>query len=216
MFTGLIERVGKVAAQEKRSGGGMRLRIMHAPWDSGLETGESVAVNGACLTVTAKLSDNIFECDCLDETLRCTAISTCTAGVKVNLERALQLGGRLGGHMVSGHVDGTGHVEGIRMDGPDYVVALCCADELLSAMVTKGSVAVNGISLTISNLLSDRFEVSIIPHTWRNTNLPDLKYGGIVNLETDLIGKYVMRYMNAAKATPVDINEELLVRSGFL
>ena len=214
MFTGLIQKTGLIRSMKKRSGGGLLLGIGHETWPDGLQKGESVAVNGACLTVTEVISPESFTCDCLDETLRNTCLGALVTGDRLNLERALAFGDRLGGHLVSGHVDGTGKVAAIRPDGPDYVVRVKCSPELLGGMVLKGSVALDGISLTISALQNDAFEVSVIPHTWQNTTLQKFEPGRLVNIETDMIGKYLKRFMHAPEVSSVD--EDLLRRSGFI
>lgn len=214
MFTGLIQKTGVISSVKRRSGGGLLLGIDHEKWTDVLLKGESVAVNGACLTVTDVVSRACFTCDCLDETLRNTSISTLVKGDLVNLERALALGDRLGGHLVSGHVDGTGIVSAIRPDGPDFVVRVQCSPILLAGMVLKGSIALDGISLTISALQSDAFEVSVIPHTWNNTTLNRFKSGRCVNLETDMIGKYLKRFMHIPEQSKID--EDMLRSSGFI
>jgi riboflavin synthase len=193
MFTGLIQRVGTLAERKTR-GDGLSFVIRHDPWDSPLELGESVAVQGACLTVTARTQGQ-FTCDVLGETLAKTHLGKKDVGALLNLERALRLDERLGGHLVTGHVDGQGRVAGIDRKGNDWVLEVRATAELLGGMVSKGSVAVDGVSLTIAALQPSSFTVHLIPHTWDHTSLRGLKTGDPVNLENDLIGKYVARHL---------------------
>lgn len=189
MFTGLVQKVG-ILETLARSGGGCSLRIAHTPWPTPLEPGESIAVQGACLTVTT-FGEGFFTADVLDETLARTALKQ----GPVNLERALALGDRLGGHIVSGHIDETGRVESIDDRGRDIQIRIACSPVFARQSVWKGSVAIDGISLTISGLGDDWFEVNIIPHTLSETTLRDRKPGDKVNLESDILGKYVARQL---------------------
>ncbi len=193
MFTGLIEQVGRIS-EVSRVNMGRRLVITHEPWTAPLEIGESVAVQGACLTA-ATVGDGSFACDVLEETVAVTTLKSVQVGSRLNLERALALGGRLGGHLVTGHVDGQGRVGAIRRAGRDWVLAIACDADILGGIVYKGSIAVDGVSLTVSRMLDDAFEVNIIPHTWTHTTLDGLRVGDALNLETDLIGKYVTRFL---------------------
>jgi len=193
MFTGLIEKVGKLAGLEKRSGGGI-LAVSHSPWDERLGLGDSVAVQGVCLTVV-RCSATTFAVDVLEETLSKTTLGEATAGSALNLERALPANGRLGGHIVSGHVDGRGTIRSIARRGDDWVLEIGCPDELLRDIVTKGSIAVQGASLTVVDVGENAFSVHIIPHTWRHTSLAALQVGHSVNLETDILAKYVRRHL---------------------
>ena len=202
MFTGLIEQVGRIAAWE-RSGAIGRLTIAHAPWEpegEGLRPGDSVAVNGACLTAEAVQRDR-FSCAVLDETVRRTSLSECAVGAGVNLERAMAADARFGGHMVQGHVDALGRAASIRQTGADRIVRVTCPADMMPGIVEKGSVALDGISLTVAALGPDWFEVHIIPFTWDHTALSDLSSGSAINIETDIIGKYVQRYMEQHTAT---------------
>lgn len=198
MFTGLIERVGTLARLESR-GTGARLIVAAGDWDSPVIPGESVAVQGACLTVTETGSGHV-SFDVLNETLQRTALGEKRPGGRLNLERALQAGGRFGGHFVTGHVDGTGRVAGLDRVGADWLLEVACARELAHGIVEKGSITVDGVSLTVTRAMEEGFEVQIIPFTWQHTSLPDLKVGGRVNLETDLIGKYVLKAVSAGGA----------------
>ena len=172
----------------------MSLIIRHVPWDSPLVMGESIAVQGACLTVTS-IGKNEFACDVLNETLKKTNLGESSTGAKLNLERALRADDRLGGHMVTGHVDGLGTVLAFEQKGTDWTLEVSCEESLLSGIVSKGSITIDGVSLTIADLSSKSFTVCLIPHTLSHTSLQALRKGHIVNLETDIIGKYVQRYL---------------------
>jgi riboflavin synthase len=212
MFTGLIEQVGEIGGWEQ-SGPMRRLTIRHETWkgDDGLHVGDSVAVNGACLTAETVTADH-FVCSVLDETVARTSLAGKGAGAHVNLERAMAATARFGGHMVQGHVDALGHVHDIRQSGGDWVVRIGCPEELMPGIVEKGSVALDGISLTVVGIGNDGFEVHIIPHTWANTALVDLAAGDAINIETDIIGKYVQRYMASSQSGTV--TEDKLRASG--
>lgn len=212
MFTGLVEHTGTLVSLDRASGGAF-LRVASEPWDEPLALGESVAVQGACLTVRAA-GEGEFTCDVLDETLSRTTLADQGTGTRLNLERALKLGQRLGGHIVSGHVDGIGEVQEVRPAGRDWVLAISCDAELLEGIVTKGSICCDGVSLTVSALASDAFEVSIIPFTWQQTSLSALQPGSAVNLEIDMLGKYVKRYVEAL-AGRSELSVEDLRRAGW-
>lgn len=198
MFTGLIQRVGALATKRSRSNG-LALEIRHESWDTPLATGESVAVQGACLTVTGS-RPGAFTCDVLKETLEKTGLGAKPIGARLNLERALRADDRLGGHLVAGHVDGQGEVQSLTPTGDDLVLEIACREALLAGMVSKGSVAIDGVSLTIADLRPRSFTVHLIPHTWQQTSLRDLQKGHSVNLETDLIGKFVLRYLETLRS----------------
>lgn len=186
MFTGLIEEVGTVVSL-RRTPKGARLSVRCGM--EGFGVGESIAVNGACQTVAA-LPRGAFSCDLLPESLRVTNLGKLRAGSRVNLERAMRPGDRLGGHIVNGHIDGTGRV--LSLSKRPARLELFVPPELFRYIVPKGSVALNGVSLTVGPDPADgRFEVFIIPHTWEHTNLRDLVRGGEVNIETDIIAKYI-------------------------
>jgi len=204
MFTGLIEQVGEIGGWQQ-IGESRRLTVSHAPWDGdqpGLKPGDSVAVNGACLTAETVASD-YFICTVLDETVARTSLTKKGVGARVNLERAMAADARFGGHMVQGHVDALGHVRDIRQSGGDRVVRTGCPPELMSGIVEKGSIALDGISLTVVGTGDDWFEVHIIPHTWEHTALADLAPGDSINIETDVIGKYVQRYLTVSESGTV-------------
>ena len=193
MFTGLVQQVGVLSGKKPR-GDGMSLVIRHQPWDSPLVMGESVAVQGACLTVTS-IQSGEFTCDVLHETLKKTCLGEAACGARVNLERALRADERLGGHIVTGHVDGLGAVLSYEQKGADWILEVSCEESLLAGIVPKGSIAIDGVSLTIAALKAKSFTVHLIPHTVANTSLQGLKKGRSVNLETDIIGKYVNSYL---------------------
>lgn len=192
MFTGLIERTGALDAVERRGNGSM-LRISAGGWNDPLDIGESIAVNGICLTVS-DISSGAFHADILQETLMRTSLGKKRKGAMVNLERALKVGDRFGGHIVSGHIDGTGVIHFIRKTGSDYILRTACDPSLMLEIVTKGSVALDGMSLTVTSTGSDWFEVHIIPHTWDQTTLSKASVGDNVNIESDIIAKYVKKY----------------------
>jgi riboflavin synthase len=192
MFTGLVETLGTVRRVEDDGAGGRRLTIA-ADVAAGLTAGESVAVNGACLTVVEHDAETCrFQAG--PETLRRTNLGELAPGDRVNLERSLRLGDRLGGHIVQGHVDGVGHVAERRRQGEWETVWFTCPPDLAQQMVPKGSVAVDGVSLTLVDVGRDRFSVALIPHTLANTTLGFKSAGAAVNLETDLFAKYVRKW----------------------
>jgi riboflavin synthase len=193
MFTGLIEDVGTLARRSPQ-GGAARLEVQTRLPLAEVRVGDSIAVNGACLTVeraTAGTGRLVFHT--LAETLARTNLGGLAAGARVNLERALRLGDRLGGHLVSGHVDATAEVVSVGRAGDDWAVTVALPADLRALVVMKGSIAVDGISLTIARLAAETFTVHIIPHTWAGTNLAEARPGTRVNLEADLIGKYILR-----------------------
>jgi riboflavin synthase len=194
MFTGLIADLGSVTALE-RSADGARLRI-GTRLASQLAQGDSVAVNGVCLTAI-DIRDGGFAAEAMDETLRRSALGALEPGARVNLELALRADGRLGGHVVQGHVDGTGVVSEIREEGIARVLSIDTAPEVARYLVEKGSIAVNGVSLTVSALCEDGFEVSLIPETLQRTNLGSMTVGDRVNLEVDVLAKHVERLLEA-------------------
>lgn len=192
MFTGLIADLGSVAAVE-RDGGGATLAIDSA-LASELQEGASVAVNGVCLTATA-VSERGFRAQAILETLRRSSLGALCAGSRVNLELPLRAGERLGGHVVQGHVDGTGTVRAAREQGFSRVLDIDVEPPLARYLVEKGSVAVDGVSLTVSALHERGFSVSLIPETLRRTNLGEIREGAIVNIEVDVLAKHVERLM---------------------
>jgi riboflavin synthase len=190
MFTGLIEALGEIA-DVTETGDGLRLRV-RTPLASELAPGESVAVNGVCLTVTLAESGAMYA-DIGPETARVTTLGSLRRGQPVNLERAMRADSRFGGHFVQGHVDGTGVVDTVRTEADARWITVTFPEALASYLVRTGSVAVDGVSLTVAALGRDQFDVMIIPFTWDHTNFPSLRVGSSVNLECDMVGKYVAR-----------------------
>ena len=193
MFTGLVEELGKVQSLTG-SGESYRLTVGAKKVLQDLAIGDSVAVNGACLTVVAK-SDNAFTVDVMPETARRTVIGTMHVGEGVNLERTLCLGDRLEGHLVAGHVEGVGRILHRQEDGNAVVFRIGCDKSLTHYIIEKGSVAVDGISLTVTAVEENSFSVSVIPHTAAVTTLGFKRVGDKVNVETDLIGKYIEKFV---------------------
>jgi riboflavin synthase len=215
MFTGLIEDVGSLQAIHTGSDQA-RLSVATALPISELTLGESIAVNGVCLTVTS-FGDGAFTADVSPETLACTSLGHLSRGSKVNLERALRLSDRLGGHLVSGHVDGLAKVVGLHQEGNAWRFTFQAETDIMDFMVGKGSVAIDGISLTINDVSEKTFSLAIIPHTLSMTTLQYCKVGDEVNVETDLIGKYVARFLHRGTSDkPQDITMDVLAKHGFL
>lgn len=193
MFTGLIEAVGRVAAVEDQAGG-RRLSI-ETPLAGALAPGDSIAVNGVCLTVVSLGATN-FAAEVSPETLRVTTLGGWAAGRRVNLERPLRADQRLGGHFVLGHVDAVTLLTEARAEGDSYWLEFALPDALQAYVIPKGSVTLDGISLTLASLRDATFGVQIIPHTWTHTALSDLTPGAPVNIEADVLGKYAVRLMS--------------------
>ena len=189
MFTGLIEATGEIAARTTTTGG-QRVSV-RSPLTAELKLGDSVAVNGVCLTVVQ--ADAAFHADVGPETLRVTTLGSLDSGALVNLERPLRGDGRMGGHFVQGHVDAVGQIADLRPESDFLWLTVSFPRELARYMVLKGSIAVDGISLTVAGLAGDRFDVQLVPFTVEHTNLKRARIGDRVNLECDMIGKYVAR-----------------------
>ena len=198
MFTGIVEAVGCVTALEP-GGGLVRLEIEAPAVAEGVRAGDSVSVNGTCLSVAA-LRDGRFRFEAVPETLERTALGQLRVGSRVNLERALRADGRLDGHIVQGHVDGTGRVRELARAGADVRLRVDCGPEVLDYLVDKGSVAVDGVALTVAGIEATGFAVALIPHTLSNTTLGERAPGDRVNLEADVLGKYVKRYLDRVRA----------------
>lgn len=211
MFTGIIEEKGKIK-RISRSGNFSVLTVGGKDIFSDLAIGDSVAVNGVCLTVTG-ISAETFTADVMHETLNRSSLGDLSVGSNVNLERAMPADGRFGGHIVSGHIDGTGRIIRTRDDGIAVWYTIAAESEILKYIVIKGSVAIDGISLTVAERGTDRFSVSVIPHTAKVTILGEKSPGDIVNLEVDIIGKYVEQLMK--KETTGGLTEEFLRENGF-
>jgi len=215
MFTGIIEEVGTVK-RVQRSGNSSFIEIQARKVLEDVHQGDSIAVNGVCLTVT-EFGGDTFRADVMNETLSRSSLGSLSAGSPVNLERAMAAGGRFGGHIVSGHIDGTGTVADIKNDGIAVWYTVSTAPHLLRYIVEKGSIAIDGISLTVARITDTSFSVSVIPHTASQTILSAKKAGDTVNLETDIIGKYVEKLMKPADAAPQSsLSMEMLADCGFI
>ena len=195
MFTGIIEELGTVK-DIKLSGSSGEIRIGAERVLENTRIGDSIAVNGVCLTVT-RLSSDGFTADVMPETMRRTSLSIVGRGDRVNLERAMAADGRFGGHIVSGHIDGTGRIRDFKNEGNAVWVTIETGYDILKLVVEKGSIAVDGISLTVAEVTDSYFRVSVIPHTGSETALLGKHIGDPVNLETDIVGKYVAKLMGA-------------------
>ena len=193
MFTGIIEEMGEIVSIQKASVSAM-LSIQASKVLEGTQIGDSIAVNGICLTVTT-IRGQVFTADVMAETLRRSSLGKLTKGSKVNLERAMAADGRFGGHIVSGHIDGTGVIASMEREENAVWVEITTSYELLRYIVEKGSIAIDGISLTVAALTDSSFSVSLIPHTGQETTLLSKKPGDPVNLENDIVGKYVERFL---------------------
>ncbi|MFP4229179.1 MAG: riboflavin synthase [Salinivenus sp.] len=202
MFTGIIEELGRIVDVDDL-GGGRRLTI-EAAFASDLRVDQSVSINGACQTVVAVDADaSTFAVDTIEETLRKTTFDALAPGTPVNLERALQAGDRLDGHFVQGHVDATGTITEVEQEETDWLYTIQFDPQYAAYLIPVGSIAIDGISLTVARLDSDTLTVAIIPHTYENTNVKEgWTEGAAVNLEFDLIGKYVARSLSAQGETP--------------
>lgn len=215
MFTGIVEEVG--AIKDIKRGQHSAVLTIHAK--TVLEEtriGDSIAVNGICLTVTRLFPDG-FSADVMHETLNRSSLAGLTAGSVVNLERAMPANGRFGGHIVAGHVDGVGHIASIRKDDTAVWYTVLAGPEILRYVVEKGSITIDGISLTVASVEADRFSVSVIPHTAEVTLLGRKHAGDTVNLETDIIGKYVEKLLRpqAQEAPKSGLTLEFLASNGF-
>lgn len=212
MFTGIIEELGKIHSLEKR-GDGAKIRISAKIVTKESNEGDSIAVNGVCLTAL-EITKNSFSADVSQETLNRSTLGSLQVGSSVNLERAVTPSTRLGGHIVQGHVDARGKFSGATQNGDFWTVRISYSKEIGQYLVYKGSISVEGISLTIANLTDDYFEIAVIPKTWQLTNLSTLKNGDAVNLEADVIAKYVERIMFYGKKKE-GITMEKLIEMGY-
>jgi len=218
MFTGIVEEMGAVKSVDKTTAG-VRMTLLASTIMDDLEVGASVSVNGVCLTVIA-VGPREFAVDVSTETLAVTTLGGVSAGAPLNLERPMRLNGRLGGHLVAGHVDGIGAIRSRRQEGNTVVLSIEASKDVLRYCVAKGSIAVDGISLTINEVGERSFGVAIIPHTVSVTTLGLKQPGDMVNLEADLVGKYVERLLQergqaAPKAPPV-IDADYLKKRGLI
>lgn len=206
MFTGIIEETGVIRAVQR----GAKSAVLTVEAKKVLEDvhiGDSIATNGVCLTVTSVRGD-CFTADVMNESLRRSSLGDLKPGSRVNLERAMAANGRFGGHIVSGHIDGTGTVVSVRRDDIAVWYTVRTTPQLMRYIVEKGSVAIDGISLTVAAVESDRFSVSVIPHTAQETTLSEKRPGATVNLENDVIGKYVEKLMQKDSGVTLDFLEQ--------
>lgn len=216
MFTGIVEEVGIVSGI-RRGAHSSVLTVAAEKVTEDAEIGASIAVNGACLTVTAA-DKHSFTADVMHETINRTTLSQLKAGSPVNLERAVPVCGRFGGHIVAGHVDGIGRISEIKRDDNAVLFTICAGPDIMRYIVEKGSVAIDGISLTVAKVHSGGFSVSVIPHTLKMTVLGDRRMGDSVNLENDIIGKYVEKLMGAGggQEQKKGLTREFLFNYGFV
>jgi riboflavin synthase len=215
MFTGIIEHVGAIESFEKLSGGA-RIHVNAGPLSGSLAVSASIAVNGCCLTVV-ELSGQVFSADLSGETLRRTSFGELKPGARVNLERPLSAGKELGGHFVQGHVDGVGRIVKMEPEGPNWWLGVRVPEQLERYIALKGSIAIEGISLTVAGISDGIVETAIIPFTYANTALHFLAPGDAVNLETDILAKYVERLLDSSKSSvsTSKLSVARLVEEGF-
>ncbi len=214
MFTGIISNQAVVQSKTK-SGRQIRFRFRFLKAERNLKTGESLAVNGVCLTVAQKTARS-FDADVVSETLKATTLASLAVGSRVNLERALCYGDRLGGHYVSGHVDGVGRVVKIEKKGKNEMWTIRAPHSVQRYIALKGSIAVDGISLTIQKAGRGSFQVALIPHTLQTTNLKSKQAGSAVNLEADLLARYALLPEHRRRlGCPTGVNKRFLVKQGF-
>ncbi|MCD5391089.1 riboflavin synthase [candidate division NPL-UPA2 bacterium] len=210
MFTGLIEELGTVE-RIRSKGASIHLTIKVSTVLGDMKTGDSITLDGACLTVINVTPDS-FSVDVMAETLKRTTLSRFKVGDRVNLERALKGSDRLGGHLVTGHIDGIGRVRERKAQGDDFMLRISAPSEIIKYIIPKGSVAVDGVSLTVVEVARDSFTVAVIPYTAKMTTLGRKGAGSLVNLESDLLGKYVDRLMNYKERK---ISRNFLAEHGF-
>ncbi len=211
MFTGIVEEVGQVKSIRK-NGQALVLTIGASKVLEDVKKGDSIASNGVCLTVTDFKQDE-FSVDAVEETIKKTNLYDLRPGDPINLERALQVNSRLGGHILQGHVDGLGQVRSIRKKKMSTIFEIGAKREIMDLVLAQGSIGINGISLTVSELGEESFKVSIIPTSLKETNLKNLRVGDLVNLETDLIGKYIKKYLDEQNTSKID--RKFLTINGF-
>lgn len=212
MFTGIIEAVGEVKGV-RGSDKGISLQIPIPDSFDDIKIGDSISVNGVCLTANS-IANGTFSADVSSETISKTTFGRIKTGERVNLERAMRLSDRLGGHIVSGHVDGIARLKEVRKEGESVRLSFSLDKELLRYVINKGSIAIDGISLTVNEVGDGGFAVNIIPHTAKNTTILDKKAGDEVNIEVDVIGKYVERLLGKGKESKID--RSFLSEHGFL
>ncbi|MBN3396336.1 riboflavin synthase [Clostridium botulinum] len=216
LFTGIVEEVGRILKIEEGKDF-LHITIEGSKVLNPLNIGESVAVNGVCLTVTS-FNSNSFTADVMTETLNKSSLGTLSKGSLVNLERAVTLNKPLGGHIVSGHIDGTGEIINMKKEGIATLLEIKAKENLLKYMIPKGSVALDGVSLTLVDIKGKSFTVSLIPHTIEETILVNKNIGDIINIECDVLGKYIYKFMYLKKeeALKNNISLDFLSKTGFL
>lgn len=212
MFTGIIEEIGTIEGMKKGASSAV-LRIQALKIMDDIHLGDSIAVNGVCLTVT-RISSTGFESDVMHETMNRSSLGNLRIGSSVNLERAMPVNGRFGGHIVSGHIDGTGTILNIQRDDNAVWYKIKTPLSVLRYIIEKGSIAIDGISLTVAKVSKDSFHVSIIPHTAQFTTLDKRRVGDLVNLENDCVGKYV-EHLTGSETKNNNITAEFLAKYGF-
>tara|TARA_B110000444_G_scaffold256172_1_gene291983 strand:- start:120 stop:767 length:648 start_codon:yes stop_codon:yes gene_type:complete len=214
MFTGIIEAIGAVAKLQQL-GSDWRLTIDSGKLDlSDVVLGDSIAVNGCCLTVV-ELQKNLFGADVSNESMRCTALGDFKDGTRVNLEKAMLASGRLGGHIVSGHVDGVGSLVELSADGASVRLVYEAPKEIAKYIAAKGSICIDGTSLTVNEVSAQKFTVNVIPHTQTETIIGDYIVGQRVNLEVDLIARYLERLLQGSDSGVEGLDKEFLTKHGF-
>lgn len=216
MFTGLVEEIGKIESVIK-STKSARITIKAKKILEDVNLGDSICTNGVCLTVTS-FDSGKFTVDVMAETMRRSNLKTLSLGAEVNLERALRVGDRLGGHIVSGHIDGVGQIKSYEQEDNAVWITIEAPSEILRYIVEKGSIAIDGVSLTVAYVDESIFKVSIIPHTKDMTTLLRKKIGDVVNLECDMVGKYIEKFLNVKEEIPPKkgIDLDFLKGNGFI
>ncbi|MDD2237287.1 MAG: riboflavin synthase [Kiritimatiellae bacterium] len=214
MFSGIVERKGIIKSLDLKEKWGRIAIDPRKPWDHPVEIGESIAISGICLTVT-DVVDGALHFDVLRETFERTTLGYKQPGQFINMERSLRWGQEMGGHIVVGHVDGVATVENIREVGRDWSFEFSCSDELFDGVVYKGSVGIDGVSLTVAELTKKTFSVHIIPFTYEQTTFGELKKGTLVNLEIDLLGKYARRLLERGRV-PGEVTWDSLRETGLI
>ncbi len=213
MFTGLIEEVGHVT-ESVDIDGGRRLRIAIRTIADDLKIGDSISVNGVCQTVVA-FDGESFSCEAVGETLEKTTLGRLEAGVPVNLERSLRADARLGGHMVQGHVSGVAEIRSVEQRGENWLLLIELPEQLMPLVVPEGSIAVDGVSLTVASIQRCEIGINIVPHTAKHTNLVSFDPGDKVNIETDILGRYVARMLTAWTNSAGRLDVEQLTKWGY-
>jgi len=213
MFTGIIEEIGKIA-EHKRLSNGARIKVACSEILNGTKLGDSISINGCCQTVV-EIGKDFFACDVSEETLKVTNFSELKAGMLVNLERALTPSTRMGGHIVQGHIDCIGKLIHCEKLSDFYNMVFELSFDNLKYVVKKGSIAINGISLTVAEVKDNTITVAIIPHTYFNTTLMSLKISDTVNIETDILGRYVEKFL-LSDDNSCKLNEDFLKENGFI